>query len=508
MAAVLYLRVSTDLQAHGRNADNLPAQQRICREWCKQSGLPVLQVFTDDGASGRTAERPQFKAMLAFCKKNRDDISHVVVQDISRLARNLGTQNEVITMLGKLNIILVSASEPHIENVSAAGRFGSNVLGAAAQYQSDAASERIRGRMKQAAQSGRFLHRAPIGYVNTATNGTKNIAPDPERAPLVQKIFESIASGTPAESVRKQITALGLRTRNGRTVSQQGFSQLLRNPAYCGLIRTKQVEARGTFDALVTEELFQQVQDTLNGRRGARPTRHHKINAEFPLRGFLLCSKCGRPLTAGFAKGKYATMWCWVTGCRGFTARREKLEGDFVNLLHTMQPTAELVANLPQLAAGLWQARTERLALERKTQVQRLNDHGTLNSRAVAARVRGDISAEDFAGLKADITKTTADIQEQIRRFDTETSTLESMMVEAKTSVLNLSQHWTDAATAQKQELQRALFPDGLMVSKENGYFERGNTSLMETWSLFLNSLQGSTSFESLGNKNGRGERI
>ena len=508
MAAVLYLRVSTDLQAHGRNADNLPAQQRICRDWCKQSGLPVLQVFIDDGASGRTANRPQFKAMLAFCKKNRDEISHVVVQDISRLARNLGTQNEVITTLGKLNIILVSASEPHIENVSAAGRFGSNVLGAAAQYQSDAASERIRARMKQAAQSGRFLHRAPIGYLNTATNGTKNIAPDPERAPLVQKIFESIAAGTAAESVRKQITALGLRTRAGRIVSQQGFAQLLRNPAYCGLIRTKQVEARGTFDALVTEELFQQVQDTLSGKRGARPMRHHKINAEFPLRGFLLCFKCGRPLTAGFAKGKYATMWCWVTGCRGFTARREKLEGDFVNLLATLQPTAELVANLPQLAAGLWQARTERLSLERKTQVQRLNDQGTLNSRAVEARVRGDISAEDFAVLKADITKTTAGIQEQIKAFDTETSTLESMMVEAKSSVLDLSKHWSAADTPQKQELQRALFPDGLMVSKENGYFERGNTSLMESWQLFFNSLEGSTSTESLENKFGRGDRI
>lgn len=187
MGAVLYLRVSTDLQAHGRNADNLPAQQRICRDWCKESGLPVLQVFIDDGASGRTANRPQFKAMLAFCKKNRDDISHVVVQDISRLARNLGTQNEVITMLGKLGIVLASASEPHIENVTAAGRFGSNLLGAAAQFQSDASSDSIRKRMKYAAQSGRFLHRAPIGYLNTSTNGIKNIAPDSERAPLVQK---------------------------------------------------------------------------------------------------------------------------------------------------------------------------------------------------------------------------------------------------------------------------------------------------------------------------------
>jgi len=201
-------------------------------------------------------------------------------------------------------------------------------------------------------------------------------------------------------------------------------------------------------------------------------------------------------------------MWCWIAGCHGFTARREKLESDFMNLLATLQPTAELVANLPQLAAGLWQAPTERLAFERKTQVQRLNDQGTLNSQAVAARVRGHISAEDFANLKADIMKTTAGIQEQIKAFDTETSTLESMMVEAKTSVLNLSKHWADADTLRKQELQRALFPDGLMVSKEKGYFERGNTSLMESWQLFLNSLEGSNSTESLENKFGRGERI
>ncbi len=353
-----------------------------------------------------------------------------------------------------------------------------------------------------------FLHRAPIGYLNTSMNGIKNIAPDAGRAPLVQKIFESMASGMPAESVRKQITALGLRTRSGRTISQQGFAQLIRNPAYCGLIRTKQVEARGTFDALVTEELFQQVQDVLSGKRGARPTRHHKINAEFPLRGFLRCFKCGRPLTAGFPKGKYPTMWCWVTGCRGVSGRREKLESDFVNLLHTMQPTVELVANLPKLAAGLWQARTERIAVERKTQVQRLNDQSTLNSHAVAARVRGDISGEDFAGLKADITKTTAEIQEQIKAFDSETSTLESMMVEAKTSVLNLPKHWAAADTTQKQELQWALFPDGLMVSKEHGYFERGNTTLMESWAQFLNSLEGSTGTVSLENKFGRDGQI
>jgi hypothetical protein len=70
--------------------------------------------------------------------------------------------------------------------------------------------------------------------------------------------------------------------------------------------------------------------------------------------------------------------------------------------------------------------------------------------------------------------------------------------------VLNLAKHWAFSATPQKQELQRALFLDGLLVSQENGYFERGNTSLMDSGREFFNSLQGSTSIESLKDKFGR----
>jgi hypothetical protein len=221
-------------------------------------------------------------------------------------------------------------------------------------------------------------------------------------------MFESVASGMPPESARQHVTAFGLRTRRGREVPKQTFAQMLRNPVYWGRIKTKQVEALGAFEPLTTEKLFQQVQDVIAGKRGARSARHHKTNVEFALKGLLLCHKCGRPLTAGFAKGIYPTMWCWFPGCRGYTGRREKLEGDFLGLLSAIQPTAELVSKLHQLAAGLWKARTAQLSADRKMLVQRLNDQGTLNSQAVAARVRGDISAEDFAGIKIDITKASA----------------------------------------------------------------------------------------------------
>ena len=160
-----------------------------------------------------------------------------------------------------------------------------------------------------------------------------------------------------------------------------------------------------------------------------------------------------------------------------------------MTLLNTIQPTAELVASLPQLARELWKERTKRLAVDRKMLVQRLNDQGTLNSQAVTACVQHKIAAEEFAALKNDIKKASASLTEQIKAIDSETSTLESLMTEASTAIVNLAKYREESAVTQKQELQRAIFPDGLLVSAGKGYFEPGNTSLMEGFRFFFNSL-------------------
>lgn len=56
---------------------------------------------------------------------------------------------------------------------------------------------------------------------------------------------------------------------------------------------------KGNFEALVSEELFIKVQDVLDGKRV--PVPHKKASEAFPLRGFIRCCECDKPLTAGFA---------------------------------------------------------------------------------------------------------------------------------------------------------------------------------------------------------------
>jgi DNA invertase Pin-like site-specific DNA recombinase len=59
-----------------------------------------LETFIDK-QSGRSADRPQFQAMLAYCRTNRRKISCVIVADLSRLARNIADQATAIAELKK-----------------------------------------------------------------------------------------------------------------------------------------------------------------------------------------------------------------------------------------------------------------------------------------------------------------------------------------------------------------------------------------------------------------------
>ena len=85
--AVVYVRVSTDEQAE--DPLNLQRQETRCRDFCDRKSTPVRAVFVDAGESARTVERPAFQKMLAYCRKHRKDIGFVVVQDLSRFARNV-----------------------------------------------------------------------------------------------------------------------------------------------------------------------------------------------------------------------------------------------------------------------------------------------------------------------------------------------------------------------------------------------------------------------------------
>ena len=496
--ALVYTRISDEEQGR-RNAANIPTQTKKARDHCDRLSLPVLKVFIDE-ESARTADRPNLQKLLDYCREHRGKVSHVVVADLSRLARNVSDQGMLIGRLADMGVTLLSVEEPHIDS-TAAGKLSANLLGSVNQFYSDILSERVRYRMGEAVKAGRFVWRAPLGYKNVQNNGTKNLAIDTERAPMIRKAFELLATGSyKTDAVLRAVNAMGLRTVRGSPVTPQSFSQMIRNPVYMGWILSRENKAKGNFEALVSEELFTTVQDVLQGRRV--PVPHKRVSEDFPLRGFARCAKCDRPLTAGWARGrggkKYAHYWCFNKTCKRVGISREGLESHFVQLLGMMQPTAELIAKLPDIARANWEQRSKRIEDEKRTLQNRLNENKTLNLRAIEARIKGELSADDLEKFKAANDKSISDIEEQLKALQSESFTMSQLMDDARRSIVNLAKAWLEADLARRQEIQTALFPDGLAFSPDFLFFEPRNHTLMQSVSELVTTLI----------NNGRGERI
>src|ERR1700761_817854 len=157
----IYLRVSSSEQADEQNLD---AQEKHCREYAKQKGLSVLQVFVDPGKTGRNVNREAFKKLLAYCRQNASKLRAVVCYDVSRWSRSVAGWATTIDTLDDLEIEFHSVLER--VDQSASGRYVANIHAATAQHFSDLLSEKMQGVIRHRLSQGLFPHKAPLGYRN------------------------------------------------------------------------------------------------------------------------------------------------------------------------------------------------------------------------------------------------------------------------------------------------------------------------------------------------------
>jgi len=151
-----------------------------------------------------------------------------------------------------------------------------------------------------------------------------------------------------------------LRSRKGLTLSPQSFGQMMRNPIYIGKIESPDygISTQGDFEPVVDEATFYRAQAFLDGRvvvSGPRQRNH----PDSPLRGFVRCDVCGRPLTGGWSKGRnghYAYYHC-QRQCRAVNVSKATLEGAFVDELALLQPTPGYMRLVKDRILHVWEQR-------------------------------------------------------------------------------------------------------------------------------------------------------
>lgn len=114
------------------------------------------KIFTDK-ASGKNTDREQFKAMMAFVRTG--DV--VIVESISRIARNTRDLLSIISELTEKGVEFVSLKES-IDTATPQGRFMLTVFGALAELERENILERQREGIEIAKSEGKYKGRKPV----------------------------------------------------------------------------------------------------------------------------------------------------------------------------------------------------------------------------------------------------------------------------------------------------------------------------------------------------------
>ena len=341
------------------------------------------------------------------------------------------------------------------------------VLAAFAQFDNDVRSERTLAGMRAALSLGRWTFKAPLGYLNAPKWSNSSLVHDPERGPLVKRAFEDLATGrfTKQEVIRRATDA-GLRTRQGLPLSPQTFGQLLRNRIYIGQVESPDcgVSARGDFEPLIDEGTFYRAQAVLDGRVTVTAPRQRN-HPDFPLRGFVRCEVCGRPLTGSWSKGRncrYAYYHC-RRRCRAVNVSKAVLEGAFVDELALLQPTSGYMRLVKDRILCVWQQRCAE-AGERSAEQER---------RVQAIRQKLDRLDEAFLYSESIDLATYSRQRDKLReeltlsKIDHHAEAVDELDVEgilafAERILPRASDLWVQASLDYKQRLQQLFFPEGI----------------------------------------------
>jgi len=302
--ADLYVRVSTDEQAD--KGYSIRSQEEVLRKYCGLQSITVRKVIHED-FSAKTFNRPAWTDMLAKLKKEKGrSVDLLLFVKWDRFSRNAGDAYQMINILRKIGVEPQAVEQPLDLSIPENKMMLAFYL-AAPEVENDRRALNTFYGMRRARKEGRYLTTGPYGYINRTTDGgKKTIVPVEPKAAVVKWAFEQVAKGTfQVDDIRRQVNAQGL------NCSKSNFYTLLRNPVYCGKIVVPayrdepQQLVKGQHEPIVSESLFYEVQDILNGKRRIQMVKMTTTDS-LPLRGLLICPHCGKQLTGSASKGRHS----------------------------------------------------------------------------------------------------------------------------------------------------------------------------------------------------------
>lgn len=318
----LYCRLSQEDELAGDSC-SIQHQKQILGEYAKNNGFANPVYFVDDGYSGMTFDRPDVQRMLA--QVDNGEVSTIIVKDQSRLGRNrliMGMLLEETFPMCDVRYIAITDNIDTIHGVddSVAVRDLFN------EWHARDTSKKIKAVIMASAKRGeRIGTKAPYGY-KKHPEAPKQIIPNVDTAPIVQRIFSLSAKGLGPDKIARMLkeeqvltpTVYDFRTNGVRHTNLNEHkpfawcgstvADILEREEYIGTTvncrsfhpsfkkkKSKQnppekwLRFKNTHEPIIDAETWEIVQRVRSGKR-----RPNKMGEMDMLSGIVYCADCGK----------------------------------------------------------------------------------------------------------------------------------------------------------------------------------------------------------------------
>lgn len=457
---MIYVRVSTKEQVDEGNS--LSTQQKICNDYALKHDYEIAETFVEQGESAKTADRTELQKLLAFCADKKNGIKAVIIYKLDRLSRNTDDYSQLRLLLKRYGVEIKSTSE-HFEN-NPVGRFMENTMANIAQFDNDIRSERCAGGMKEAMRDGRYVWMATVGYKNEKIAGRATIVQD-EMAPLILKTFELIASNVyPTEEVRRIMTKEGLLNKKGKPLTKGYFYKMLTNELFAGWIVKFGERHRGTFQAIVPDELFNQVQRVLK-YKGRKHSAYITDHPDFPLRKFVV-NEDGKKLTGSWSKGRNKKYPFYRFGGNNSNHNRDEFEKSFMKYVDQYGFDDVKLKRLKELVRENLVKATQDQRKEADRLRKYINELTEKQSGIIKKNLDGFIPDSVMKQQLAMIDKELLEANASLATMPNSDANYDEMMEFLEEYLQNPSKIWREAKIAVQVKLQWFQFPSGLSFAK------------------------------------------
>ena len=288
----VYARKSSE--SSDRQVQSIDDQVKKLKEYASDNGLTIKEVFTEAKSAKAPGNRPTFESMVERIENG--EANGILCWQVNRLSRNPIDSAKVQWLLQQGT--LKSIRTPDREYLPEDNVILFNVeSGMANQFILELRKNTLRG-LNSKLQKGWFPGAAPQGYLNDT--GNKTIIPDPQRFPLVRRMWDLMLTGsyTPPKVLEIATDEWGYRTKKskrkgGTKMALSEIYRLFTNIFYTGSFEYDGQIYSGSHTPMITMIEFERVQQLLGKKGKPQPIKHN-----FAYTGTLRCGYCGCMYTA------------------------------------------------------------------------------------------------------------------------------------------------------------------------------------------------------------------